>query len=924
MINWFNKPKWQNKNEEVRALAISTGDESELQPHLPAIIAEDPSERVKKAALNRLKDPEQIIQVLKTGVAKSLQPVLLKRVCDWLINGEDGAAQLQAAQLIQDVASREKLAALAHNSSVRAHFIRQINKPALLGELSLSESDADLALEIMQRVNDPETLQKMHKLHSKRKTPLATAIEERLNAMQQDDVQPKALALCQQLENCIHQKPGAQNIDLADIQAQWQRIEARVPEDLKRRFNGTFNTVKVALEPASREEFLRKQKQQRIQHALEQAQDFLAQAEKQKLQLVQEHVNTVRELDLDLATDEQLNRRDELLEQLRQVRNEKIAEQQIPASVTQVMDRLQTTLGKDTVPADSIGQFKRQWKKQTERLDAGIDIKSLQQQFDQMMLKLAEKIEHGAQRRDRDAETLIELIEETEQRIADGKLAEAKALTNRMAKLKHSAGFSHPLVRKNKFKLDQVWKKINELRKWQKWSNDKIRTDIIDELQALVGTGMHPDAVLKKLQESNQRWSELEEMEKLEGDKYPVRNHKLWHRFRAVSKALFDPAQPYYAKRSEQWQAHQDEVDVLLKSMAELDLENSDERTLSNKSREAIRMLKKLNELPPKKRGATAKKLRKGIDRIEQRLDTHYEVAERRKLKLIEQAEALAELENTAEAIQAAIGLQAEWKDAGFVRQKAERKLWKKFRKANDRVFQRREDDNRAVRAERNAHNDAAEGLIKQFLKSIDQTADAQALKSLMEKTQDQWHGMQIEAKGLRLKMNKARDTAQDKLNRLANQAVLTGMDALAELSDICEQLELGRIDSAAAEKRWAAVDQDAVDKGLMKRMQQRHAAATQTGEDGDNAERLQSILIAAEYATGLPTPKAFEPQRMAHQVEQLSNRMAGEDSASPQQQAHDLLIDWYTSSHRDADFIKAHAKRIDKSLKALLKLLTG
>ena len=58
ILNWFNKPKWQNPNEQVRITAIQTSEDIELISSLPEIVNNDVSEKVQKTALSRIKNPQ--------------------------------------------------------------------------------------------------------------------------------------------------------------------------------------------------------------------------------------------------------------------------------------------------------------------------------------------------------------------------------------------------------------------------------------------------------------------------------------------------------------------------------------------------------------------------------------------------------------------------------------------------------------------------------------------------------------------------------------------------------------------------------------------------------------------------------------------------------------------------------------------------
>ena len=95
------------------------------------------------------------------------------------------------------------------------------------------------------------------------------------------------------------------------------------------------------------------------------------------------------------------------------------------------------------------------------------------------------------------------------------------------------------------------------------------------------------------------------------------------------------------------------------------------------------------------------------------------------------------------------------------------------------------------------------------------------------------------------------------------------------------------------------------------------------SGKANENyVETASTLFIAAEYLTGTATPEDYKEQRLAYQVEELSKRMSGEEALSEVDKATDILIQWYSLSGTDADFIKANDKRIKKVIKSLMELL--
>ena len=79
--------------------------------------------------------------------------------------------------------------------------------------------------------------------------------------------------------------------------------------------------------------------------------------------------------------------------------------------------------------------------------------------------------------------------------------------------------------------------------------------------------------------------------------------------------------------------------------------------------------------------------------------------------------------------------------------------------------------------------------------------------------------------------------------------------------------------------------------------------------------------MIAAEFITGLSTPEEFMEHRMAYQVQMLSMRMSGEKGLQDNDQAKQLLDEWYLLPKANQSFVKKNTKRIKLVIEALKKL---
>ena len=908
ILNWFNKPKWQNPNEQVRITAIQNSDDINLIAALPEIVNTDISEKVQKTALNKIEDPHTLLKISQEHPNKTVKQLANKKLINWFkLNSND--TQLNLFKNITDTETIKTVAQFAKNTSVREHALKQIKQQGLLGELLLIETELDLQKLIIEKIEQPTTLSRLLKKTGKKHASLKLLIQQKLTQDIPENQNEQAIQLCTALEEVVHGRN--QSVELKIISKNWLAIENQVSDALKMRYNGAFAAAKMILDPEHRNQFLKKQKQQRAITQLNELEQLLVKQTDWSLMQVQTSLTKYQDLPTTNLSTEDANRYQQAMDKLTGIKDDIQTEQQIPSAATDTLDQINQLLSKDIIQPNKLKQFKQQWYKAAKKVQSSEALTLINEQFNQACLKLAEKIQKSAQLRDKAAADAVAMIEPTISQIKEGHLLKAKKMSNQIAENKKTAGFNHPVIKNNKYQLDSVWQQLKDLRNWQKWSNDKARQGIIEELHEMIGKGQHPDAVLKKLKDSNERWYALEDMEKLPGDKYSSRNQKMWQEFRVVSKALFEPTQPFFEKRSEQQDTYLDSIETHLQTMNDIDLNESSERDLSQMNRDAIKYLKSLDKLPPKQRGVIAKKLRSAINRIDNKLTEFYVDAENKKLKLIEQAQKLSELEDNHTAIESAKNLQQQWKTAGTVKQNTERKLWKKFRKANDAIFNRRDVEKQQKHDVNQKQREQAQAVLSELNKLFKKTKTIDKLHDLKSDFKKQWQELEKPIKYLDAEYNHLLQNIDEAIKTIRFKSELKQYEEKQILDEIFSQFEQGKIDVNQKEEKTQKILNDE----LTTFFTQRH------GTEMTN-DQLANQLIQAEFITGLETPEQFIEDRMAYQVKVLSMRMSGEKAASNQKQATEWLNHWFISPKNDADFIKTNYKRINSAIKAMLDLM--
>ncbi|MCF6287706.1 MAG: DUF349 domain-containing protein [Proteobacteria bacterium] len=920
IFNLFKKTNWQSKDADIRSTAVASDDSEELIAQLANISQNDESAKVRMAATRRLQDYALIANISNTDKDNTVKTTANKILQDWFSNSTD-ETQLSVFKDINNTHTIEVVASKSANQKLRKSAIEKINKQGLLGDLLVAEKDKDIRQILIHKITKPATLKRIAKLMKNKDKTIFKAIQVKLEH-DGDIIQivnSKALDLCEQMEKLIHNPNTADKDDVEKINTKWQELKKHNSlTKFTQRFEGAYRTANLTFDPKQRDEFLTQQRQQRIISKLTELKTACSNNQDSTWEQLQTQISKYSGFDISHTNSAQKTEFDKYLTELKALRDTKTKEQDLPTQLLKLADKLDATLKHKFHQPKQIKDFRKMWETHAQKAKNNAAFSTLKNRYDNAMLKLAEKIETSAKQRDEAAKNAVTAIAGVKKLIKDGQLADAKIALNKIAKNKKIAG-QHKLINANRFEFDAIWNELKELRKWQTWSNDKVRINIIADLKALLGTGTHPDAVLKRMKQANKQWNDMEAHEKLEGDRYGVRNMELYNQFRAVQEALFQPAKKFFEKRSEIWGNELEQVEASVQQLHKVDLIATTDKDLAKMVRDAIKQLRNLDKVPPKERGKIAKKIRSGIAKIDAHLQDSYKVAERRKEKLIEHAQQLVEHADLDEAIKQAKGLQQDWKNAGIVHQSSERKLWKKFRTANDAVFNRIKVQRDKVKAENQELLDAASVLIRDCEKNIKHEKDAKTIHSLIEKFKDDFNELKIDNKGLTLKANKLIDGSAKKVTTLANSATINSLKLAQKYANIYQQLELGKLDQEKALEKLAKL-KEISDTKLAKKLATRFKSVA-TGNESYVAS-ASIILIAAEYLTGTATPDEYKEQRLAYQVAELSKRMSGEEIVPEADKAQQLLTTWFTLAGTDKEFIQANDKRVKTLIKSLFELL--
>ena len=267
--------------------------------------------------------------------------------------------------------------------------------------------------------------------------------------------------------------------------------------------------------------------------------------------------------------------------------------------------------------------------------------------------------------------------------------------------------------------------------------------------------------------------------------------------------------------------------------------------------------------------------------------------------------------------------IQKKWKQIGITRRQQDQKLWKRFKKTSDQVYEQiqasrnavRNAENEQINQYRDTHKmilalaknctDLAEG-DQQFEELKQQRSDLPALpKELPEKM----------VLGLEKDFNRACAAFEKCRDKIINQKKSQGFDLVKKAAELCSDLEA--LPQTASKDSVAAIQVEIesleiTDKAISKRIAQRISSARIADRQEFTIAR-QKLCIEMEISADVSSPKEDQALRTKIQLEKLQNLGIGHSSATPTSNLKELQIDWLCIPGADSENQIKLDKRVQK-----------
>ena len=473
-------------------------------------------------------------------------------------------------------------------------------------------------------------------------------------------------------------------------------------------------------------------------------------------------------------------------------------------------------------------------------------------------------------------------------------------------------------------RLKPLEEKLQKLRDWQNYSTEPKKEELCVRMEELVTTEMDPLDRADAIKAMQEEWREQTSVNIIEDD-------PLWTRFQEAGNKAFEPCAEYYAKQGELKQENLQKRRELAQQLEDyldaINWEAVDWKKLQTVLRTARDEWKQYEPVRFPDAKPVHQKFFDLVDVINEKLKGHWQANLEAKEELIKKAQELVEQEDLQQAIEKAIFLQKQWKEAGHTFRSREQKLWKSFRAACDAVFARRDAERQAQRAETDGHIKQAEGLVEQ-MKALVKLSDEELVKSSEQADSLQAAFAEIELpekveRAISGKFNDARRAYEQQVDGIAERKRTATLENLAAAAAFCDQAETsvqqGSADSDKLSAEWTELADsltDADKSAIQPRVDALLAAAANGVESlGDlktNRNTLEQLAIELEVLMDVETPDEYRGERRAYQLDKMSDGLGGaKDKAEQQQELVQLRRRWYLTGAVEADMRQSLQARL-------------
>lgn len=457
---------------------------------------------------------------------------------------------------------------------------------------------------------------------------------------------------------------------------------------------------------------------------------------------------------------------------------------------------------------------------------------------------------------------------------------------------------------------ERIQEQLDELRDWHSFATSPKKINLCDAMESLINEVMKPLDKARKVRELQNEWRELNASDAKADD-------ELWSRFKKASDLAYEPCLVYYAEKDEVKAENLRQKLKICESVEQLIIDSGWDNSHKNTAPLSENPLDNTDtdqqdmEIVEAKIDIDWKKVEAFLQQTNSRWTKYQPIPENEyqsvqkhfnqiskivsdKLKdekqhnldarceLVEKAVTLLELEDISQSVKGAIHLQKLWKELGFTFFKADRKQWKLFRKALDKVFEKRDSLNQSHIDELNKNHQQLIEISQQIIQ-LCKLDDNQLKLSRedFEKIKQSWN---LETELPRAKQKQSLDTFEkacqkyqehfaglkDRQQKSAIDDLLLGAELLCRAEEKLIDSGLTQIDQDDLENLKGKISKLSCDNQGRTSLDNRLHSLLSPQKNQAGLSQLLELALNAEIMLNLDSPDGFKQQRMQIQLEQL------------------------------------------------------
>ena len=881
---FFKKKKWLSEKVSERLAAVAELDTSEAQNKsiLHELAFNDGDEKVRRAALEKLNDFSLFWQSFKKDSSDNIKKLSERALVDNLIGKRqsniDETLKRQFIQECNKTQLLEQVVFQLQDDTLIEQTLVKLNKEHLyMQALQHSDLTESLKLTLLQQVGDETQLKKLSK---KLQGPLLAQVEQKLAVMQAEQALPikleKQMRLILAQYNALKDKSDVALVEakIAEIEAQWQQTDFSIlANEVERELSEKYQTISASLQrilaPKKQEWLAQQQQNERLQ---QQADNFTALSDKLSAleakitqsivdgkemdhgQLTQD-INQLKQDATELAlaaeskaaivtrTETLFNRADQL----------PLIKAGIKTAESLIEQLAELSLPEDHTSLNAVhAEFKRikfGWRDNLKQVDIAMP-ESLVTAYKGLLDKWQPVISELEKSQKQLFNQTRRKLGELENLVKIGKFHSAFGL---FKKLGH---WFEELNDYQKGQLERKWQaaqqQIDDLHDLEKSFSNPKKSELLQDIRKIAEQPlMDPTEQAHKVRLLRSNWQSL-------GHAEDEQEQGLNQEFDQLCEQAFAPCREHYKALEDERQQHLEaklliieQLETMASSLVESEV--NDWRSLESLFVKLNKLWRETGQIDREKISATNKRYHAAVKPIKAAINHHHSSNEAKKRALIEDAKAIAHSEDSlADKTEALKQLQVQWRAIGFAGNKHDQKLWLAFRAVNNPIFEQRDTDKQAEKAEAKQAFDTIAQELAGVAEKVERSQVLAELRNLAE-----------EAQVILANVTGLARQDYEKIKRSAAAVQTSVEQKLLQLRKQKQELEYVQLFDAVS----AIAKGESADISNLK-------PAWQTAINSSHKGNREEVTLQIEISANLTSPESQQSMRNSVQMAMLSAKL--------------------------------------------------